>query len=429
MPKRISKTKTNTPKNVSSANSINKYVNAVGLFVIIACVFTVGFLSGKLWGGGTFDSSSPIYKIIGNRGNNQVTDLDFNLFWDVWSKLETNYVDKNLDEKALYYGAIKGLVSGIDDPVTVFLTPEETQAYLDSNQGLFEGIGAELGYDNGSLIVVTPLEGSPAKAAGIRAGDLILKVNGEDVQNQNIYEVVAKIRGEKGTNVTITVLHQGETETSDIEVTRDAISVSSVTFDGMQGDVAVIDIDRFTEDTLSDWYDRWDAVVTEAKAQNPKALIIDLRGNPGGYFNAAVWAASDFLPEDSVVAKQQDRNGEQVNFTVTRTGNFLDIPIVVLVDGGSASSSEIFAGALKYHNRAHVIGEKTYGKGTAQEIIDFDDGSSLHITTLKWLLPDGSWLNHDNPIVPDETVSYPEEDFKNGVDPQMQKALDYLNSL
>ncbi|MBN1618772.1 PDZ domain-containing protein [Candidatus Dojkabacteria bacterium] len=417
----------NANKDVSSL-SINRFLNFIGLVLVIFCVFTVGFFSGKVWGGSKSNDVSNLYKIVGKTENNDVTELDFDRFWEVWETLATQYVDKDLDQQEMYYGAIKGMVDGLDDPATVYLTPEETQQYKDGNQGKFEGIGAEMGYEDGYVVIISPLEGSPAIEAGLKSGDKVLKVDGNDVTGKGLYEVVALLRGEKGTDVEITVLHKDGSETEDIVVTRDEIKAPSITFEGMEGDIAVVDVDRFTESSLVAWEQKWDSVIEDVKKEKPKALVIDLRGNPGGYFSAAVWAAGDFLDSGTVVVKQEDREGDQTSFTVDRDGNMLDIPVVVLVNGGSASASEIFAGAMQQNDRAYIIGEETYGKGTAQDIVDFTDGSSLHITIFKWLLPDGTWLNPDNVIEPDKKIDISDQEFKDGDDPQMDEALKYLNS-
>lgn len=408
--------------------SINKFMNLIGIFVISSCVFTAGFFSGKIWGGVGDTVMPDVFEILGKNSESEMTELDFDLFWEVWNTLDTQYVEKDINDEDLYYGSIKGLVSGVGDPVTVFLTPDETLEYEKGNAGKFEGIGIEIGYENGHLIVVAPLEGSPAHQAGLMAGDKILKVDGEDIVGENIFKVVSKIRGDKGTDVVLTVMHKAGVEMVDITVTRGEISVSSVTFDGIESDVAIIDLDRFTEASMGAWTSNWDCVIDEVKAENPKAIIIDMRGNPGGYFNAAVWAAGDFLEKGSLVAKQRNRNGVEFDFNVERGGSFLDIPMVVLVDGGSASASEILAGALQFYGRAYIIGESTYGKGTAQEIVEYSDGSSLHITTLKWVLPDGKALCKERVIQPDKVVEYSEEAFENGDDPQMEEAIEYLNS-
>lgn len=420
---RGSRSKEGTP----GGYNVNTFLNLFGLFIVIICVFSVGFLSGKIWGGE--EERSEIFEVIGRKENPEVTELNFALFWDVWSTLQDYYVEKDISEQDMYYGAIKGMVDGIGDPVTIFLTSEETNEYKKGNQGKFEGIGAELGYEGGSIVVVAPLEGSPAIEAGLRSGDRIFKVDGEDITSKNIFKVVSMIRGEQGTEVVLSVLHKGDFEAVDVNITRGEITVPSIDYEVKNdGEYIVIDVDRFTEVSAAAWQNQWDETVSDVLAENPKGIILDLRGNPGGYFSSAVWAAGEFLESGSVVSKQQDRDKRTNDFIVQRDGRLLDIPVVVLVDGGSASASEILAGALKYYDRVYIIGEETYGKGTAQEIIDFSDGSSMHITTLKWLLPDDSWLNPENVIEPDKVVELTTDDFTNGDDPQMKAAIDYLNS-
>lgn len=408
---------------------VSGYFSFLGYGLVLLCVLVGGFFAGKYWGGGVGSESDVIYSIVGSKQNQEITTLNFDMFWEVWQTLKNSYVDRELPEQEMYYGAIKGMVDGLDDPVTLYLTPDETKQYLDSNAGKFEGIGAELGYDDGTVIIVSPLDGSPAKESGLRPGDRILAVDGVDVLGETVFEVVAKIRGEEGTNVTLTIMHKEGSKSEDIVVERKEISVPSITYDGIDEGIAVLDVDRFTEASMTAWQTFWNDAIEEVKADNPEALIIDLRGNPGGYFNAAVWAAGEFLPQGTIISKQEDRNGDTVDFTVNRDGTMLSIPLVVLVDDGSASASEILAGALKQYDRAYIIGENTYGKGTAQQIIDYPDGSSLHITTVKWLLPDGSWINPDNVIIPDKEVALSDEDFQEGKDPQFEAALEYLNSL
>ncbi len=409
--------------------NINKFLNLFGGLVIIASVFAIGFFAGKEWGGSVRGSDNSTYKIIGSRDNSSVKNLDFNLFWQVWSDLESRYVDQNINEKDMYYGAIKGMVSSLKDPVTVFLTPEETKNYLAGNEGKFEGIGAELGYKDDQLIVVTPLKGSPAIKAGLRAGDRILKVDGKDVTQESVYNVVMVIRGKAGTKVTLNVVHPNDTKATDITITRGEITVPSVEFDKMVGDIAIVNVSRFTEASSQLWVEAWDKAMTDVASHNPKGIILDLRGNPGGYFSAAIWAAGEFLPRGTKVVSERDRSGQETPFIVDREGRFLKIPLTVLVNGSSASASEILAGALQHYRRANLIGEKTYGKGTAQEVIDFSkDGSSLHITTYKWILPSGKWLNPKDPITPNKQVKLTDEDFKQGRDPQLDQAVSYLNS-
>ncbi len=405
-----------------SPDSLSKLLNIFGIVVVLGCVFAIGYLVGGNWGNGVITSSG--YRLIGNLGNEEVTTLDFDLFWEVWKDIQISYVEEDISEEDLFYGAIKGLVDGLNDPVTVFLSPDETQDYLDSNKGKFEGIGAELGYEDGKVVVISPLSGSPAEESGLRSRDVIVGVDGEDISDNNIYEVVALIRGDQGTTVTLTVIRAGET--MEIEITRGEITVTSVTVDSLDNDIAYIDLDRFTEATASAWISRWDTVVQDVVGADVDAVILDLRGNPGGYFNAAIWAAGDFLEENSLVSKQVNRDGGESEFRVERQGYLLEIPLVVLVDEGSASASEILAGALQYYDRAYIIGEETFGKGTAQEVINYTNGASLHITTLKWVLPDERELSQEDVVVPDKIVEYDDEDFLSGEDPQLDEAYEYL---
>jgi len=292
----------------------------------------------------------------------------------------------------------------------------------------FEGIGAELGYKDGVIVVISPLEGSPAKAAGVLPGAVILKVDGEDVKRSDtVYDVVKKIRGEKGTGVVLDLAQGPDMELEEITIVRDEITIPSMSFEQTgEGDIYTIKVGRFTEASLPVWNAVWDKTVDEFLETGADKLILDLRGNPGGFFDASLYAAAEFLKENTVIAKQEDRKGETQDYKVSRKGRLLDVDVVVLVNEGSASSSEILAGALQKNNRAQVLGVETYGKGTAQRLIDLYDGSSLHLTIVKWLLPDGIWLNPENVIIPDIEVELTVEDFEVGVDPQLEKAIEIL---
>ena len=358
--------------------------------------------------------------------------VDMSLFWQVWDTLDRSYVEKDkVKETEKVYGAIKGLVQSYNDPATIFLTPEETKEFNDLNSGkYFEGIGAELGYSDGSIIIVAPIDGSPAKEAGIRPGDLILAVDDYEVKSgDNIYDIVAKIRGESGTKVSLKVLHKGELEPVVLEITRGEITVPSMTlkYVGDSNDVAFIDIARFTESSLEEWESKWDSIAQDVQRSGVDKVLIDLRGNPGGYFDAAVYAADDFLDTGKIISKQEDGKGNVQTFEAKSGGRLLGKEVVIIVDEGSASASEIFTGALQQNKVAVVVGTKTFGKGTAQTVIDLADGSSVHITILKWLLPDGTWLNEENPITPNIEVENSAEDFVKGFDRQYNEALLLIN--
>ena len=384
--------------------------------VLTVIVFCIGLIFGR--------SIAPV--------NDISKKVDMSLFWQVWDTLDKNYVEKDkVEDTDKVYGAIKGLVQSYNDPATVFLTPEETKEFNDLNSGkYFEGIGAELGYSDGSVIIVAPIDGSPAKEAGIRPGDLILAVDDYEVKSgDNIYDIVAKIRGESGTKVSLKVLHKGELEPVVLEITRGEITVPSMTlkYVGDGNDVAYIDIARFTESSLNEWESKWDSVAQDVQRSGVDKVLIDLRGNPGGYFDAAVYAADDFLDTGKIISKQEDGNGNVQTFEAKSDGKLLGKKVVIIVDEGSASASEIFTGALQQNKVATVVGTKTFGKGTAQTVIDLADGSSVHVTILKWLLPDGTWLNEENPITPDVEVENSAEDFVKGFDRQYNEALLLIN--
>ena len=392
----------------------------LGLAILLVCIFVSGFISGRELQG------KDIFK-------NTKDQVDTTMYWDVWDILRSKYVDSSeVTTQDMMYGSIKGLVNSYDDPATVFLTPEETEEFNATSEGkYFQGIGAELGYENGNIIVVTPLDGSPAKAAGIRAGDYILAVDDVEVKAEDtVYDVVARIRGEEGTKVKLKILHKGASKAIELTIERKQITVASMRVELIDNkSIALFRVNRFTDASYSAWVEEWDAKVKEIKASGVKKVILDLRGNPGGYFDAAIYAADDILLGGYTISMQQDGNGKIDKYESKDGGNLTNVKLVVLVDGGSASASEILSGALQQAKRATIVGEKTYGKGTAQNVLDLSDGSSLHITTLKWLLPNGDWLNKENPITPDVIVEFTDEDFVAGRDPQLIKAIQQINKL
>ncbi len=406
-----------------SESSIKKLV---GILILVVSVFVTGFAVGRV----LEDNTGGVLREI--KGITTSEDVNFDLFWDVWNTIEDGYVDEEkVDQQSMFYGSIKGMVGSINDSATVFLDPDETEEFNLSNEGkYFEGIGAELGYDDGSVIIVSPLEGSPAKEAGVRPGDVILKIDDYEVSSTDtIFDVVALIRGEAGTLVTLQVFRKGDFTPIDIEIERKEITVPSMNWELVEDntDIAVINLDRFTDSSYTVWANNWDILVEEIVDNGIEKIILDLRGNPGGYFDAAIYAADDFLSDGKMIAQQRDRNGNLDVYKATRGGRLFDQEVVVLVDAGSASASEILAGALQENDRAELVGEETYGKGTAQSVVDFNDGSSLHITILQWLLPDGEGLTKENPITPDIEVEYTDEDFINGDDTRFQEAVKMLS--
>lgn len=357
------------------------------------------------------------------------SEIDLGLFWQVWDKLGESYLIKeNLKPKEMVWGAIKGMTASLGDPYTVFLPPEDNQSTKEELNGAFEGVGIELGFKDKTLAVVAPLAGMPAEAAGIKAGDYIFHIKDElkgvdtETTDMSLPEAVKLIRGKKGTEVSLTILHEGETETKVIKLKRDTIVIKSVALEwpGEGKNVAWLKLSRFGDRTQSEW----DEAVREILKHNQvKGIILDLRNNPGGYLNGAVALASEFLNPGQIVVRQESAKGETETFSVTKAGKLLTQPLVVLVNKGSASSSEILSGALRDNQRAKLIGEKTFGKGTIQEALDVAEGAGLHVTTAKWLLPSGQWVNETKGITPEIEV---QDDKATAKDEVMEKALENL---
>lgn len=357
-------------------------------------------------------------------------DIDFSLFWDVWDTLSASYLDKSaLSPGKMVYGAIQGMVSSLGDPYTVFLPPEEQKRAKEDLGGAFEGVGIQLGYKDGSLAVIAPLSGMPAEKAGVKAGDLILKIEDEETTGITLPEAVELIRGPKGTSIKLTLLHEGEDEPYEATVVRGTIIVRSVEVDFKEAEngrkVAHLKLMRFGERTDDEWHEAVNEVVSECQSigvSECRGVVLDLRNNPGGYLSGAVFIASEFLPS-GVVVQQEYADGRRETFSVDRRGRLLKTTLIVLVNKGSASASEIVAGALSEQRRAKIVGEATFGKGTIQEAQDLAGGTGLHITTARWLLPSGESVDKKG-VIPDYEVKLdpekPEEDV------QLEKAIELL---
>lgn len=354
--------------------------------------------------------------------------VDLGLFWQVWDKLEDSYLIKaDLDREAMVNGAIKGMTAALGDPYTVFLPPSDNKESKEELNGEFEGVGIQLGFKEETLAVIAPLSGTPAEAAGARAGDLILHLKDEgkdldqDTAGLSLPEAVRLIRGPKGTSIELTILREGDSEPVVLTIRRDTIVVKSVELDwtGDNENIAHLKLTRFGGRTEAEWRE----AVGQVAAKNPRAIILDLRNNPGGYLQGAVDIAGEFLPLGKLVVKQEDGSGRAETYSVDRQGRLLTTTLLVLVNAGSASSSEILAGALKDHGRARLVGETTFGKGTVQEALELPEGAGLHVTTAKWLLPGGLWVNDSQGLKPDVEVA---DDPKTEVDEQLVKALESL---
>ncbi|MDP2860644.1 MAG: S41 family peptidase [bacterium] len=368
---------------------------------------------------------------ITDRDSERENEVSFKIFWDVWDLLSRSYVGKeSLDPQKMVYGAVAGMTQSLGDPYTVFLPPGETKDFKNEMAGTpFEGIGAQLGFDKQKrLAVVAPLQGMPAEKAGIKAGDLILKIDGKETLGMSLPDAVSKIRGPKGTKVTLTLFNEKEEKPREITVSREPIKIKSVELSFKEatksgGFVAYLKLSRFGDETPKEW----EEAVGELKAQGPrlkdtKGMVLDLRNNPGGYLQGAVFIAGEFLPIKTSVVFQESADGNRQTFSVDRQGRLLDLPLVVIINKGSASASEIVAGALADHGRAKVVGEQSFGKGSIQEVKEIPDGSSVHVTTAKWLTPKGAWINSTG-IAPDVKI---EMDGGSVPDIQLEKAIEEL---
>jgi len=361
-------------------------------------------------------------------------DVDFSLFWDVWDRLYASYLDrKNLDPAKMVYGAISGMVASLQDPYTAFLPPPENKLTKEDLSGAFEGVGIQLGYKDERLAVISPLAQTPAEKAGVKAGDLILKIVDEkkgiekDTTGISLPEAVNLIRGPKGTVVKLTFSREGVEKPFEISLKRDTIVVKSVElkFEEKNGKtIAILKLTRFGERTYQEWEEAIKQI-TKSKSQNPnfKGVVLDVRNNPGGFLNGAVFIASEFLPEGTVVVQQDKGEDGKETYSVDRKGNLLADPLIVLVNGGSASASEIVAGALQEKKRAKIVGEKTFGKGTVQEAQDLAGGAGLHVTVARWLLPSGKSIDKEG-IKPDFEIKMDGKDETK--DPQLEKAIEIL---
>lgn len=346
--------------------------------------------------------------------------IQVNLLNDVWGILQKRYAGK-LDPTAATYGAIQGLIGSLKDPYTVFFTPKEAKDFQNEIQGTFEGIGAEIGIKKNQLVVIAPLPASPAEKAGLVAGDAILTIDGSDSSTLTLDEAVRHIRGKEGTTVKLEVVKNGAKEPTTISIVRSAITIQSVVTKFLDNHLARIDLSYFGPNTAKDFQ----SAVNDAVVRGAKGVLLDLRSNPGGYLDAAVEVASHFLAKDAVVVIEETADGARSSSTSPREGELINVPTVVLVDQGSASGSEIVAGALQDQGAATLVGVTTFGKGSVQQIEDLPDGSSLKVTVAKWLTPKGRSI-HEVGIAPDVQVQRSQEDIDNGRDPQFDRAVQLL---
>ncbi|PIP17475.1 MAG: peptidase S41 [Parcubacteria group bacterium CG23_combo_of_CG06-09_8_20_14_all_35_9] len=350
-------------------------------------------------------------------------DVDFDLFWDVWKLVKEKYYGQPVNEVKLFYGSIAGIVAALEDPYSVFLDPETAQKFSQELSGSFEGIGAEIGIKDERLTIIAPLPDTPAEKSGLKAGDKVYKIDDFDTANIFLELAVNLIRGKKGTQVRLTIMREGLKEPIEIAITRDTIVIEAVKWEmvGKKRDIAYIKISTFNENTEPNF----NKAIEEILTLNPKGLILDLRNNPGGFLDVAIKVADKWIKNQVVVVEKFGEDKSQ-EFRATNNAVLEDIKTIVLVNKGSASGSEIVTGALQDWQKATIIGEKTFGKGSVQDFERLKDGSAVKLTIAQWLTPKGRLINEEG-ITPDIEIKLTEEDFNSDKDPQLGKAIELLS--
>ncbi len=399
---------------------LNNLLLVVSAVVIVAALGGGGYYFGFRDGAKT--SKHLTISGVTNIGTPSDVTANFNVFWQVWDILKHDYLNASkLNNQDLVYGAASGLTNSLNDPYTVFFKPSDSTQFNQDINGNFGGIGAEIDTKNNQLVVLAPLKDSPAEAAGLRANDAILEIDGKSTGNTSLQDAVDEIRGKIGTAVTLTVMRSGWSKPQDFKITRANIQVPTVDWKITDNNILDLQLYSFNQNTETDFAN----AVTDGIKKGAKGIVLDLRNNPGGYLNVAVDLASYFIPANTPAVIEENAQGEQ---QVIKTGvnqSLINMPVVVLINGGSASASEILSGALRDDRGTLLIGDKSFGKGTVQEIFPLSDGSSIKVTIAKWLTPNGTWVNGKG-LAPDYAVPITDADIAANKDPQLDKAIELL---
>jgi len=402
-------------------------ITKTGVFVVLA----IAVLSGTFYYGyqsgyqkGVENPKTVIVRGVTDLEKGKEEGIDFSVFWEAWQMIKDKYVKADeLDSQNLVYGAVRGLVGSLEDQNSVFMAPSDAKKFNEDIAGEFSGIGAEIGIRNDQLVIIAPLKGTPAEKAGLKPMDKILKIGDKSTDGLIVDEAVKLIRGLKGTTVILTVLRQNWDKPKEIPIIRDTIQIPTLDWEIKDGNIAYFHLYNFYEQAPLLFYQ----AVVKTSLSAPKGIILDLRNNPGGYLEASVNLAGWFLEKGKIVVSEKFRSGEKEEFKSYGSGFLKDLPIVVLVNEGSASASEILAGALRDNRGVKLIGKKSFGKGTVQELQTLKDGSMVKITVAYWLLPKGHQIEK-NGLVPDYEVDLTEEDIKTNKDPQLEKAMEILKN-
>lgn len=403
------------------------------IVLLISCiggVWVFGFTQGVNWGW-KVNLPSPFEKIINKEMPIEISNADMGIFWDTWKVILEKYVGRNdLDAQKIILGATRGIINILEDPYSEFLDSEQTKNLSQELSGEFHGVGMEIGKRDGFLVIISPLPGTPAEEAGLKANDKIIKIDETETMDLYPFEAAKLIRGSQGTKVTLTIYRSSWDETKKIELIRKKISIPSVKWEKIDNNIAYLKIYNFNQPLTIDFY----KTALEIAFAKPNGLIIDLRNNPGGYLESVVDISGWFLEKGNIILKEDFGNGEIKIFRV-RIGQALlkDIPTVILINEGTASASEILAGALRDNRGVKLIGEKSYGKGSVQELVSLKDNNSVKITISRWLTPNETIIE-GNGLIPDIEVKNEEEfgtfskiDLEN--DKQLQTAIETIARL
>lgn len=393
---------------------------AYSLGVIILLLFGLGVGYGL----GQSVPKEITIKDAFNRTDSSAKAADFSTFWEAWQVINDRYLKNDkVGAGEKMYGATRGLVASLGDPYTEFFSPEESHKFEEDVQGNFGGIGAELGIRKERLVVIAPLKNTPAMRAGLVAGDYIVSVNSSSTDGVAIDKAVSWIRGERGTKVKLLIFRESWDKPKEIEITRDNIEVPTLDWE-MRGETAYIQLYSFNANATSLFYD----AVMGASKKGARAIVLDLRNDPGGYLQVAVDLAGWFLPKGTLVVSEEGRTGSIEKLHAQGNEALVNMPIVLLLNQGSASASEILAGALRDQRKIKLVGEKSFGKGTVQEMMNLHDGSSMKVTIAHWVLPSGKILE-DGGLVPDVEVKLTDQDIENKKDSQLEKALELAKNM